>query len=437
MNKITTRNYIYLLQEIEFAEISENIYKVGMSTKGNLTQFNQYPQGYVILFQMICNNCKKMEKKIIKLFKKKFNFKKELGNEYFEGDYKTMIEIIYLIITNEINIQEDEPNNNTTIKPINNTTIKPINNDPIKQANKYKLLCENTRNIFPDYKNDESFGANNKYIKINIIDNEYIVHYINPILINNFNDSNDSNETSFVDQYTLDENNADLLQYFNKLIDKKIVRLDKILNINSTNFINKINKHKFNIILENYDEFESKLTNQTNQINPNEFHCKIREKIRQLFQCNTIINGYLYSTMVKEDEISDIFTKFKKLKDFDIFRIDVGVHDFNIIRLYKIKSKYYDYITFLKKYTPYVIRWDGNNNYYILNRDYEYIGLNNKSINYTCTGHAYVYRENRPYDNINDYNELCNEYKKILYDNSLKNCLNMHDSIKKILTLMN
>lgn len=46
-----------------------------------------------------------------------------------------------------------------------------------------------------------------------------------------------------------------------------------------------------------------------------------------------------------------------------------------LITLHKINKKYYDYKSFLRKYIPYVIRWDINNNYYIVNRDYQYIGL--------------------------------------------------------------
>ena len=141
--------------------------------------------------------------------------------------------------------------------------------------------------------------------------------------------------------------------------------------------------------------------------------------------------------MVKEDETYDIFKKFKNLKDFDNFRIDVGISTYIMITLYKINSKYYDYNTFLIKFIPYVIRWDINNNYYILNRDYEYIGLNSKSIDYTRTGEAYVYAGNRPVDNRNDYIRFCNEYEKIVNDNSLKDCLNMHKSVKTILTLLN
>jgi len=93
--------YIYLLQEREFTKTIENVYKVGMTKKENYERFNQYPKGSVLLFQMICNDCKNIEKQVIKLFKHHFKLRKDIGNEYFEGDYKIMTDIIYSTIKNE------------------------------------------------------------------------------------------------------------------------------------------------------------------------------------------------------------------------------------------------------------------------------------------------------------------------------------------------
>ena len=95
---IMLTNYIYLLQEREFIKTKENIYKVGMTRKENHKRFNQYPKGSVLLFQMICNDCENIEKFIIKQFKEKFTQRKDIGNEYFEGEYHIMIDNIYLTI---------------------------------------------------------------------------------------------------------------------------------------------------------------------------------------------------------------------------------------------------------------------------------------------------------------------------------------------------
>ena len=104
-------NYIYLLQEREFLKTKEDIFKVGMTTKKNHERFNQYPKGSILLFQMICKNCKNIEKQIITSFKENFKQRKDIGIEYFQGNYKNMIDFIYITIKNEIedDIKIEEP----------------------------------------------------------------------------------------------------------------------------------------------------------------------------------------------------------------------------------------------------------------------------------------------------------------------------------------
>jgi hypothetical protein len=105
-NDTKCSHYIYLLQEREFIKTKENIYKVGRTEKENHSRFNQYSKGSVLLFQMICNDCKSIERQIINLFKEKFIQRKDIGNEYFEGDFQLMIDIIYSTIRNETKITD-------------------------------------------------------------------------------------------------------------------------------------------------------------------------------------------------------------------------------------------------------------------------------------------------------------------------------------------
>jgi hypothetical protein len=137
-------NYIYLLQEREFIKTNENIYKVGRTKKENYQRFNQYPKGSVLLFQIICNNCEKIETQVIKEFKEDFNQRKDIGNEYFQGDYKLMIDKIYTIIKNEICIVEDNNDELETTDEMDKTE----NDDSDSQNEEGE--------IFSDYKNDES-----------------------------------------------------------------------------------------------------------------------------------------------------------------------------------------------------------------------------------------------------------------------------------------
>ena len=220
-------NYIYLLQEREFIKTKENIYKVGRTRKDNYERFNQYPKGSILLFQMICKRCEKIEVEIIKEFKERFKQRKDIGNEYFEGDYKIMIDIIYLEIKKEKNeIEEDE------------NKLENINEEI-----KFKILCEKIDEIFIDYKNDVSFGGLNKYIKIDLINNEYKIYYINPHLMRDLrnyyeNECEITFEEYIILCHSINKNVADKLEYFKNLISKKIILVDKIYNINF--FIKKI-----------------------------------------------------------------------------------------------------------------------------------------------------------------------------------------------------
>jgi hypothetical protein len=101
MNGTVKINYIYLLQEREFIKTNENIYKIGRTEQENYQRFNQYPKGTILLFQMMCSDCKNTETNIIKEFKNVFKQRIDIGNEYFEGDYNIMIDIIYANIKNE------------------------------------------------------------------------------------------------------------------------------------------------------------------------------------------------------------------------------------------------------------------------------------------------------------------------------------------------
>ena len=433
--------YIYLLQEREFVRTKENIYKVGMTTKENHKRFAGYKKGYIILFQMSCSkkNVKNIEKKIIKLFKETFEWTKDFGNETFSGDYKSMIDKIYLTIkdeeqdNNEDHVEDNEEQEQEQKQEQDNNEeqeeaqeaqeeAQEESEEAQEEANRLKLLSEEIGKVFNDYKNDESFKGNKKYIKISKVGNEYIVYYINPKL----------NHTSkiyeyddFICMYEININVGDELQYFHKLISKKIVCLDKVYDINSINFINKINKEKLTITVENFDDFKT----HQNDIENITYYNKIEDTIRQLFHCNTIINTSLYCTTCVQDNGDNIFKKFKKLKDFDTITIDVGREDYIPTTLYKIHSKYYDYITFLRKYMPYCIEWNINKNYYLINRDYEYIGLNTKSIEKSngsmTTKREYLFNDGCEPLNKQSYIIFYDKYIKIVKDNSLNECLNM------------
>lgn len=94
--------YVYLLQEREFINANKSIYKIGRTKQETTTRFRNYPKGTKLLLQRSCFDCVRCEKEIIKRFKaNRYICCKNIGNEYFEGDPKSMIKDINFIVDNE------------------------------------------------------------------------------------------------------------------------------------------------------------------------------------------------------------------------------------------------------------------------------------------------------------------------------------------------
>ena len=399
--------YMYLIKLREFINSNQNVYKVGRTTQDQYKRLRGYPKGSLLLFHMICKNSIKMERLVLEKFKNKYTQRIDIGREYFEGEHKTMIGIIFEVINDEEKNEDDEKEDD-------------------EEHEDEELKCQKISKIFPDYKNDEIFGGNKKYVKVGIEDGTYFVCFINPYYYEGCYDKRYDNT---IEKYYLNETSADNLQYFLRLIRGGKIHLDKIYDINSNDFITKINKTKIDITIENFTDFQqTHLTNNKSSY--------VTTKIRRIFESNTIVNDYLYSSIVAETETYNVFKKFKKLKDFDDFTIIVEESNHIPITLYKINSKYYDYDTFLRRYIPYVIRWDSNNNYYILNREYQYIGMNTSCIEYEHVGQAYLFNDGKkPWESVKEYVMFYNEFNKVINDNSLKDCLNEHVQTQHWLSL--
>ena len=107
--------FIYLIKEREFIKTKEPIYKIGKTKQENLQRIKSYPNGSILLLYIITNYCDKKEKEIIQKFKELFIHKKDIGNEYFLGDYNHMINIILSIISNNSSIEGSIDNSNNSL----------------------------------------------------------------------------------------------------------------------------------------------------------------------------------------------------------------------------------------------------------------------------------------------------------------------------------
>ena len=182
-NNNENKEFIYLLQEREFIKTKEPIYKIGKTKQEKLKRIKSYPNGSELLLYIVCNNCDEIEKTIINKFKSHFIHKKEFGNEYFMGDYNSMIDTIYNIIRlSKIKDNKDINENNRCSKcnKFYKTKKSFINHE--KSCNGLSILtCPKCMKIFSHINNkNKHIKKNNcKAKSINHNIDDYIDDYIN------------------------------------------------------------------------------------------------------------------------------------------------------------------------------------------------------------------------------------------------------------------
>jgi hypothetical protein len=132
-------NQFYLLREREFIKLNEQVYKIGRTNQQFLTRMNGYPKGSQVVFMSLVSNCYTLEETIKKIFTQKFIKRKDIGNEYFEGDVNEMLKII----REQINLQMY--NDIIDVNPIVYEDIKPEINcitENIKKLNNKEVNIE-------------------------------------------------------------------------------------------------------------------------------------------------------------------------------------------------------------------------------------------------------------------------------------------------------
>lgn len=354
-------NYIYLLQEREFITTEQNIYKLGKTKQENLQRFKQYPKGSKLLLQQVCDVCDILETELIRDFKNKYTHRKDIGNEYFEGDYNNMIKDIHNKITNNVIHNEDKDD----------------------EENKPQIeIDDEVKELFPNYCDDETFGGTKKLIKIYIEVDKIIIKYID-CEINNWNNPNIHNyivteiETYrdiFDDTYFKYKDN-----YYDNLIKYKAIENDKIYDLNNSKFVKKLDKYKHSAQLHYSDKLEF-ITNKY-RLHSNSKYSLIDFHM----QNNAILNDNIYCSLYKI--YSNSTTCHIHFVSEDWFKNENNYNTIVDIKIYikTINGFGFDE-NYLIKYTPYCININ-DDGYYMLNRDYKGI----------TTDEAYT---------IKDYNQI-------------------------------
>jgi len=113
--------YVYIIQEREFYLQNIPVYKIGKTNQNGIQRYSSYPKGSKLILHIECSkNCHIVERKLIQLFKTKYNQRTDIGTEYFEGSKNTMINDVYnLAVEQELTIL-----NHTNGLNVNNQVLK-------------------------------------------------------------------------------------------------------------------------------------------------------------------------------------------------------------------------------------------------------------------------------------------------------------------------
>ena len=162
------KGIIYFIQPAEL--VGTDRYKIGCSKTPDLKRCKEgYRKGSRYICIMECSEPFVLEKKIKDEFNKLFEL--VAGTEYFIGDETTMKQTF-------LKITEDYEGSIGDQLEIISDTNDTDDINPNIQNKKLTLLYEKICEIFPDYKNDKSFGGIKKYIKICADDeSDFAVYY--------------------------------------------------------------------------------------------------------------------------------------------------------------------------------------------------------------------------------------------------------------------
>ena len=88
---IDDSEYVYLIHPIRFLEQKQNVYKLGKTTGHNCrNRFSGYDKNSRIKLIMCVPDCHIAEYALIKEFDKRYKKRKDVGNEYYQGDLNKM-----------------------------------------------------------------------------------------------------------------------------------------------------------------------------------------------------------------------------------------------------------------------------------------------------------------------------------------------------------
>ena len=389
--------YIYLLQQREFIKTKENIYKIGKTKQENLKRITNYDNGSILICQFKCCDCDKLEKKLIILFREKYELQKDIGNEYFKGNCVDMRDDIYNYIKNEDIIEDKDE-------------------EEIDEDKDEEEIDEDIYEMFPNYKDDESFGGKKKLIKISFEDRMYS-NRIWPRIYTYYITNEKQLDQIFLQTDWFQKDDSDNSDYISKLLKNKVIQNGMIYDFNDSRFIKKLNKYKEKINITYTEENIIDIISKFNTLKQN-----ICFKIDRILYNNCILLENIYCDYINNTLYIDFIIPYNNSLQIKETNKRIIKKEIDII---EINTRRYDYL-FLRKYTPYMIEIN-DNEYYLYNRDYQIIDKYEK-----------IYSiENWKGKRIYLYNDISNPIRRIFYPKLLNDMISKYNSTTSNMTCMN
>jgi hypothetical protein len=201
--------HFYIIHLREFINSGRNIYKIGRTTSID-SRFKQYPKDSIVLFTTFVYDDISFEKKIIDMFKSIFIHRTDVGNEYFEGDFNKMRDIVYK------ELDQYDSNQLLRVKIYSETDITKIIQKLIKKFNKYDT--ENYRDVYNDHLYYQD-GVGKRFHS-----NEYTSSFLEKI--NSYQQNQDKNIK--LGKYLENYFNTDLRRSFQQNIQKVICYFENL-----------------------------------------------------------------------------------------------------------------------------------------------------------------------------------------------------------------
>lgn len=383
---------IYLLQELTHSSKKFDIYRLDI-------EYNKKKKPNILLQLGCSNNIISTHIELKEIFKNIFKHRTDIGENFFQGNYKTMIRMLSkCVISKEKSIDKDEETVATS-----------------------ELIIEpDVLFHFQDvYKNDRTMGGDMHYFKINIIKTKANAHYVIECIFmirTLYKLSLGSIRlNSYLDMDSMGR------KYFDTLTNDGVLSHNTIYML-SPQIVNLIDTYKYKLT-DCIVHDSTILKNSTISL-----HDSIASCLKKILFKNTIINSIYYVDTVNLSHIDSI-GKYHNIL--------IGMNKY--IHFFQYDKKQYIDIAYIEQYFPYCceVSLDGNK-ICIINIESRYINIKNQSFKddefKNISVKYFFHYESPPWIDANILRETAEYYKQFVSNKIINNDCKETNKLMDILT---